>query len=779
MLVKDTEVSNPPWLAAALAGAAVLVLYIITLAPTTAFWDTSEYIGTAHVLGIPHPPGNPLFVLLGRSWDVLLSPTRLPVAMRINLFSAFMSAMAHGFWFLVADRILATYSGSVMFRRIGAIAAVLLSATAFTVWNQSNVNEKVYTVSLLTIALLSWLAFRWRDGQGRAGNDNLAILVVFLLGLSVGNHLMAVLAAPALLLFVLLVKPRLVTSWRFLASALVAGLIGISVQLFLPIRTRLDPVINEADPRCESLASAAVSIVTFGKAGCPPLSDALARRQYGKPSMLADPVAAAANVRLPRSPGLVAAQVSNYLQYFDWQWARSVAGNTNWFGGARPLLTLLFIGLGLFGARTNWQRDRASAAYLALLLLTLSIGLVIYLNFKLGYSSPWRDELRTNTEVRERDYFFLVSFSLWGVWAGIGLAALWQRMASRFGTLRTAPVLAIALIPLCANWSWASRAGDYTARDWAYNLLMSVEPYGVVVTNGDNDTFPLWYVQEVEGVRRDVTVIVMSYLNTGWYARQLRDRTTPCADGLTAGADPTRITCQPAYAATAGSPYPDPATPRDGPQSVARANAPGQRAPTHTILAMSDEEIERVAGTAYVSDAVTFQTDSIRGSIREGTFIEPSDLFLAQIIKSSIADRPIYFAMTTSSYTKLGLGDYLVREGVAYRLNNGPLKQDVAAGVYEINAGAGFPRFVDFPRTATLATKVFVHHPGFPERWTHWTDIATEQVPMYYASTLQLVAVILDATGDPADAVKIMAKAADFARLGNVRYPVMTSPPAR
>src|SRR5690606_28367907 len=135
-----------PYLGALIAGLATFALYAITLAPTTAFWDTSEYIATAHILGIPHPPGNPAFVLLARAWELLLAPTGLSVAVRINLFSALMSALAHGFWFLLAHRILAAFSDSRTFRLAGAAAAVAVSATAFTVWNQSNVNEKVYTV---------------------------------------------------------------------------------------------------------------------------------------------------------------------------------------------------------------------------------------------------------------------------------------------------------------------------------------------------------------------------------------------------------------------------------------------------------------------------------------------------------------------------------------------------------------------------------------------------------------------------------------------------------
>ena len=184
---------TPPYRWALLGGALVFALYAITLAPTTAFWDTSEYIATAHNLGIPHPPGNPLFVLMARAWELFLAPTGLSPAVRVNLFSAVMGAGSAVFWYLVIHRVLASMTESWMVRRVGAGIAVLVSATAFTVWNQSNVNEKVYTVSLLTIALLSWVAFLWRDHveehshRGTAGSrwhdDNALVFVVFVLAL--------------------------------------------------------------------------------------------------------------------------------------------------------------------------------------------------------------------------------------------------------------------------------------------------------------------------------------------------------------------------------------------------------------------------------------------------------------------------------------------------------------------------------------------------------------------------------------------------------------------
>ncbi|MDQ3557249.1 MAG: DUF2723 domain-containing protein, partial [Gemmatimonadota bacterium] len=130
-------IERPPYLYAALAGTLVFALYALTLAPTTAFWDTSEYIATAHILGIPHPPGNPLFVLLARAWELLLAPTGLSVAVRVNLFSALMGAGSAALWFLVAHRILRFGGGGERAARVGAAAAALIAATAFTTWNQS------------------------------------------------------------------------------------------------------------------------------------------------------------------------------------------------------------------------------------------------------------------------------------------------------------------------------------------------------------------------------------------------------------------------------------------------------------------------------------------------------------------------------------------------------------------------------------------------------------------------------------------------------------------
>ena len=152
---------RPSYLAAALAGLVTFVLYLLTLAPTTSMWDTSEYIAAAYVLGIPHPPGNPFFVLIGRVFAIL--PIAPSVAMRINVLAAVSSAVSAAFWFLVTERVLVSWLPRRWQRIVGGSLAVLIGATSFTVWNQSVVNEKVYTVSLLGLAVICWLTVRWCD----------------------------------------------------------------------------------------------------------------------------------------------------------------------------------------------------------------------------------------------------------------------------------------------------------------------------------------------------------------------------------------------------------------------------------------------------------------------------------------------------------------------------------------------------------------------------------------------------------------------------------------
>lgn len=692
---------RPPVLAAVLAGAAVLGLYILTLAPTAAFWDASEYIATAYILGIPHPPGNPLFVVLGRAWILLLSPTGLPPAVLVNLFAATTTSVACAFFFLVAHRILSEVVDDSRVALVGAGVSVLLGATAFTVWNQSNVNEKVYTVSVMILAMVSWLALLWRDRREDPRSVRYLLLALYLMVLGSTNHLMSLLPAPAFLLFILMVGPGVLLRGDVWAKAVPIILLGLSFNFFLPIRAEQRPVINEGDPLCDGAVETAVAVFSKGRlGGCPALASVLLREQYSKPSVFTDPTSDFFNPS-PRTPALFAHQLFNYFQYFDWQWSRGL-DPSEVPGNARLPVSLLFLGLGFLGLAACARADRNIFGYMAATAAVLTVGLVFYLNFKYGYSLAPHITDRGAHEVRERDYFFIASFIVWGVLAGMGLTLLWWELSRRVGKgtralLVTAPLLAVAFVPLVTNWAWASRSGDYAARSWAWNLLMSVEPYGVLFTNGDNDTFPLWYLQEVEGIRRDVTVVVVQYLFTSWYPKQLQELTAPGAQRL--------------FVAD-----------RDG--AGIYDDVP---APTRPILTLTPEQMDQV-GTTRLTQDFTIPLGTLAIQYPAGTVLNRGQLLALTIIRDSLGERPIHFSSVAGLLAELGLDPWSVRQGMSMKL----ILEDPGENPdrYTRIAAQLGADWVDWERTRRLAEEVFLYD-GLRDR-AIWADRASLNIPWHY-----------------------------------------------
>lgn len=712
--------TRPPYGVAALVGLAVLGLYVVTLAPSTAFWDTSEYIATAHILGIPHPPGNPFFVVFARVWSLLLAPLGLSVAVRLNLLAACTSAMASGFLFLVAHRVLSPVFEDRRRALVGASVAALIGATAYTVWNQSNVNEKVYTISVLVIAAVTWLAVRWRDRVREPRSERYLLAALFLMVLGSTNHLMSVLPLPALGVLVLMTDPFVLFRPRFLVRAVLLVVVGLSFNFVLPVRAALDPVINEGDATCEGFVDAATAIYSNGKAGCPALAYNLTRKQYRKPPVT--------ERQAPFSH-----QIKNYLQYFDWQWSRgadpSELPSWQWSRGEDPVvspgaarlpLTLIFGGLGLCGLWAAWRADRGVFAYLCVLMGTLSIALVFYLNFRYGYSIAPEVADRALHEVRERDYFFVASFLLWGVLSGTGLAWLWRKLAelsthaNRWSL--ASPVLVLALIPLALNWSWASRAGDYAARNWAYDLLASVEPYAVLFTNGDNDTFPLWYMQEVEGMRRDVTVIVGQYLGTSWYPKQIADLTE---------ADRQR--------------------PFDAGQFPDLYRAPAA-APEQSVLRLGPDQMDQVGGVRLERD-FTVPFPGLAVVYPAGMVLDRTEQLALSIIHDTIEERPVYFAARSGLMSQLGLERWGVRHGLAVKLEFRDLDGDVPEGVVRGSPQFGAEYF-DLDRSLKLYTDVYRFR-SLRDR-AIWQDRSTVNIPWhFYVLALQLGDVASQSGADP------------------------------
>ena len=134
---------------------------------------------------------------------------------------------------------------------------------------------------------------------------------------------------------------------------------------------------------------------------------------------------------------------------------------------------------------------------------------------------------QTPYQPRERDYAYAGSFYAFAIWIGIGVAALYEMLSDKIpSVLKAGGITAICLlcVPVLMgqqNWDDHDRSGRYTCRDFAANYLNSCEKNGIIFTNGDNDTFPLWYAQEVEGIRTDVRVVNLSYLSADWYLEQM------------------------------------------------------------------------------------------------------------------------------------------------------------------------------------------------------------------------------------------------------------------
>jgi len=272
---------RPSYLAAFVVSIVTLLLYLLTLAPSTAMWDTSEYIAAAYTLGIPHPPGNPLFVILGRVFSIL--PIAATIAVRINILAAICSAVSAGMWFLITERVLVSWFPQRWQRILGGALGALIGATAFTVWNQSVVNEKVYTVSLVGIAVIAWLTVRWSDEPDGRRADRTLVLIAYLLGLGYANHMAGMLPAPAVGLAVLIVRPRTILRWKLLLACGAALLFGLTPFATQPIRAAYFPPINEGEPTaCRTEINMSC---TFSKGTYTAFMYNFNRGQYGKPEL--------------------------------------------------------------------------------------------------------------------------------------------------------------------------------------------------------------------------------------------------------------------------------------------------------------------------------------------------------------------------------------------------------------------------------------------------------------------------------------------------------------
>ncbi|MBI5709573.1 MAG: DUF2723 domain-containing protein [Candidatus Eisenbacteria bacterium] len=573
-------------------GLVVLLLaatvYFITLTPTVPFWDSGEFIAVSNILGIPHPPGTPFYVMIGRIAAMLPIAS---IAQRLNGLSALASALAVLLTYLTILRLIRIAQGSKGTERTplhewiaqaGAVGGALMLAFSDNFWENA-IEAEVYSMMSLAQILVFWLGLRWWEAHEKRPTAGPLLVCVYVMWVSVGVHLgVGMMGLPLLVLvalvdrraalvfampllsvlgvtfgleamagvvillstltFLVFAAQKKLPAWaawgavipalygmsyafgdkdfttgsaviatasvlvplaflalnsregKVIALALLLMAAGYSTHIYLPIRAAQHPAINEGNP------STWVA-----------MRDLLERKQYGHTSMFV------------RRGTLQSQLDKEFWRYWKRQWPLASTLRTDGavpqHGEPRLWMVLLPLLLGAGGAVWQARREKVTSIATVTLAAFSTVGMILFLNF-------------SDHEVRDRDYFFTTGYHVYAVWIGMGIAwaIAWIRDSFETGVLRAwatagaaALLLAQPFVLMKSLWYVHDRRGNYVAHDYAYNMLAPLAPNSYVFTNGDNDTFPLWYMQQVENFRKDVRVVNLSLLNTDWYIQQLKD----------------------------------------------------------------------------------------------------------------------------------------------------------------------------------------------------------------------------------------------------------------
>ncbi len=595
---------KPNAIIAALVSLISLIVYFITVQPTLSYWDCGEFIACSYIMGIPHPPGSPLFIAFGRIFSLI--PFAADICYRINLLSVISSSATVLFGYLSLVRIIkywfigSDFSGwKRIITYIGGASGALFMAFASTYWANA-VEAEVYGLSMMFMTMILWMMLVYYDVQGTPKGSKIIVICCFMAVLGVGIHLSTFLIMPVAAIFFILKKgtpskayiylcvffvaelvgillfadgrggydafifasvllllgvallvykyinwPVLIaigsfslimvgyyqfvygviagviillimskaapySDWKTGLAIIVVAVLGFSIHLLIPIRSAQDPRIDENNADREF---SLVSLVSYQHRT--PFINYLERKQYGSQSMVE---------RMFVRRGTLAHQFGRHAHMGFWSYFEKQYGLT-------PIFFFVFL-LGLFGAFfATYRKTEIGLPFLILLLLS-SVGLILYMNFADGikYNPQTGDAY---LEVRNRDYFFTPAYAYFGLALGLGIAGLMEvvRRLTSSGAMAgfQKPILAVmsllVLLPgvaLTDNFYENDRSNNYYPKIYSMNILDTCEKDAILFTSGDNDTFPLWCVQEVFDYRKDVRVVNLSLFNTDWYVYQMK-----------------------------------------------------------------------------------------------------------------------------------------------------------------------------------------------------------------------------------------------------------------
>ncbi|HCI15879.1 MAG TPA: hypothetical protein DE027_03520 [Candidatus Marinimicrobia bacterium] len=691
------------------------IVYLLTMADTVPYWDSGEFIATSFILGVPHPPGSPLYLIIGRVFSMI--PFNPDIAFRINLISPVVSALAVMYLYLSTVKLISNYRGKIecsmdaIITFGGSLVGALTFAFTDSQWFNA-VEAEVYGFSTFFTAIVVWLILHWAERADEKGNERYILIIAYMIGLATGVHLLNLLALPFIALIIYFKKyefsykgflittaitgviyliintgiingvPKIVNAvglelFLFLCLAIMGGmvftiikrqfryalaltsivliLVGYSSYATIFIRSGQQPAINENDPSTVPRAIAYMEREQYGQmtqfprrfTGLPPKHEVVGRPAKGGRNYSASQERKYKSYRMDKQWDYFwSYQVKKmYWRYFLWQfagrgpstddWVTAYGANTkedgvDWFQFGLPLAFLF----GLWGMFYHFQKDREQAFSVFSLFLMMGLAIIIFVN-------------QDNPQPRERDYSYVGSFFAFSIWISIAVAALGDKIRlllkdkslSNNAVMGTMVLLIVAMpgMMVKANYHEHDRSDNRLAWDYSYNILQSCEPNAILFTNGDNDTFPLWYLQEVEGVRTDITIANLSLLNTEWYIRQLRDS-------------------------------------RRG-----RVDQKGRE--LERFINLTDPQVMEVASGLQPWKARNVQIPTPKSNKNKDGFIQwkvnptfagaalmVKDMMILKIISDAQWNYPIYFAVTVPASNRLGLEPFLEMEGLVYRL---------------------------------------------------------------------------------------------------------------
>lgn len=668
------------------------IIYLMTMAPTVSFWDCGEFIACAYKMAVPHPPGAPLYLIVGRIFTLL--PIFEDIGARVNLISVLSSAFTVLFLYLSIVHLIREYLKSRQgFHKYiplisGAIGALSFAFTT-SFWFNATESE-VYAASMLFTGLVVWLIFKWSERSNQVGNEKYILFIAYLMGLATGVHLLNVLALPTVIMIIYfkrykvtvenfglmvllggiltgMVYPVVVKGVPFLANlvgffgvtvalillvvlfsmavnsrhevfsillmSILLIVIGYSTYLMIYIRSGLDPNIDENNPDTIERFISYLNREQYGE------HDIFDRRKVWQQSPNRNRYTSTWDFFWNYQINQM------YVRYFLWNFV----GNNGRIGGvdwqkflAIPLL------LGLFGAYYHYKKDWKHALAVFALFFMTGLAIILYLN-------------QPDPQPRERDYSYVGSFFAFAIWIGIGAAGIleWitklsEKQGSFMPILMSGVLFFISPIQmLIKNYDEQDRTGNYVAWDYSYNMLASCEDNGVLYTNGDNDTFPLWYLQEVENIRTDVRVANLSLINTEWYIKQLKHQEPKVPMSLT----DAQI---------------DLMTSPQGFEQVLRW--PQKRnleieVPPDIRQEESREFTRNFELRREVPDKLSFEL----GPKLANRYLRVQDYMILNTLYANKFRKPLYFAVTTSTSNQLdGLRNYLRMDGLVLKITTIP-----------------------------------------------------------------------------------------------------------